>query len=249
MCRSGRETTCPRRRPVRGGYGEYAVVPWDALVRVPPELSFSSSCTLGAAAGVALNAVRDVARVQIGESVLVTGGTGGVGLPSVQIAKASGARVIAVTRSEDKRVGLQHAGADIVLVADARHDFSEAVREATDGKGVDVVIDNVGSPVFDACFNSLARHGRYALVGQLFGEEVAINPARIFFKRAQLLGVGSVSRAQLADVIALTVAGKVTPKIATTLPLEQVAQAHELVERAEMVGRVLIAPAETDADA
>ena len=245
LCRGGRETTCSERRPVRGGYSEYTAVPWDALVRVPDGIPFNVSCTLGPAAGVALNAVRDVANVRLGENVLVTGGTGGVGLPCVQIAKVSGARVIAVTRSESKRAMLKAAGADEVIVSPTNDDFSPAVRELTGSRGVDVIIDNVGSSVFDACFKSLARHGRFTLIGQLSGDEVSINLARIFFKRASFLGVGSVSRAQLEDVIKLTAEGKVRPQVAAGFPLEEVARAHALVESGERAGRIVLNPATT----
>lgn len=238
LCRNGRETTCSARVPVRGGYGEFTALHWDALVRVPGEIPFAVSCSLGPAVGVALNAVRDVAQVRVGEDVLVTGATGGVGWPSMQIAKASGARVIAVTRSEAKRADLLEGGADNVVVGSGN--FSAEVKELTGGKGADAVIDNVGTPVFDAAYNSLARHGRYALVGQLFTDELSINPARLFFKRAQLLGVGSVSRSQLEDVIELTRAGVLTSRVATVVPLDEVARAHELVEQAAMTGRVVL---------
>ena len=242
LCRSGRETTCRRRVPVRGGYAEYVALPQDAFVPVPNTLSFEQSCSLGAAAGVALNALRDTARVAIGETVLVSGASGGVGVPGVQIAKAAGARVIAVTRSADKKAFLEGIGADEVVVAAEGEDFAPKVKALTGGEGVDVVVDNVGSRVFDACFDSLAVHGRYALVGQLFGENVSINPARIFFKRAQILGVGSVSRAQLADTIALAGRGIVRPQVGRVLPLEQVALAHQLVEEGAAAGRVVLKP-------
>lgn len=242
LCRSGRETTCPRRTPVRGGYAEYVVLPQDAFVRVPGGIPFEVSCSLGPGAGVALNALRDTAKVAINETVLVTGASGGVGVPSVQIAKAAGARVIAVTRSPAKRAFLEALGADEVVVAGDGENFAPAVKALTGGEGVDVVVDNVGSRVFNACFDSLAVHGRYALVGQLFGEEVAINPARIFFKRAQILGVGSVSRAQLADAIALAARGIVTPHVDRVLPLADVALAHKLVEEGAAAGRVVLKP-------
>jgi NADPH:quinone reductase-like Zn-dependent oxidoreductase len=242
LCRSGRETTCRRRRPVKGGYAQYVALPQDAFVKVPGDISFEVSCSLGPGAGVALNAVRDTAKVQIGESVLVTGATGGVGVPSVQIAKAAGARVVAVTRSESKRGFLEGIGADHVIVAGEGEDFSKEARRLTGGEGVDVVVDNVGSRVFAACFDSLAVHGRYAIVGQLFSEDISINPARIFFKRAQILGVGSVSRAQLEDVIALAARGIVTPQVSEVLPLREVARAHEIVEGGAARGRVVLKP-------
>ena len=173
----------------------------------------------------------------------VGGGPGRlVGAPSVQIAKATGARVLAVTRSADKRGFLQRIGADEVIVAREGENFSQEVRRLMGGEGVDVVVDNVGSRVFDACFDSLAVHGRYAMVGQLFGEEISINPARIFFKRAKILGVGSVSRAQLEDVIALAVRGIVRPEINQILPLAEFARAHEIVEKGAAAGRVVLKP-------
>ena len=241
-CRSGHETTCARRRPVRGGYGEFAAIAADACVRIPSELSFEAACTLGPGAGVALNAVRDTANVKLGETVLISGASGGVGLPALQLAKAAGARTIAVTRSDAKTAGLLEDGADEVIVAPVGHNFAKQVRALTEGQGADVVIDTVGSSVFHACFDALAMHGRYALVGQLTGEEVSINLARIFFKRAHLLGVGSVSRAQLEDAVALAARGIIRPRVARTFALDDIAAAHRSVESGSLSGRIIVMP-------
>ncbi|EQB14308.1 quinone oxidoreductase family protein [Novosphingobium lindaniclasticum] len=241
LCREGRETTCAERRTVRGGYAEYVVLAQDACVQTPADMPFEVSCSLGPGAGVALNALRDTAHISIGETVLVTGATGGVGVPAVQIARGMGAKVIAVTRSEGKRAMLEAVGAHDVVVAGPA-DFAPQVRELTAGRGVDVVVDTIGSRVFDAAFDSLAVHGRYAMVGQLFGESISINPARIFFKRAQILGVGSVSRVQLEDVIALTARGMIRPEIAQIMTLDEVADAHRLVEGGATAGRVVLKP-------
>jgi acryloyl-coenzyme A reductase len=242
FCRNGRETTCLRRRPVRGGYAEFAAIDADACVKVPSGISDEVSCTLGPGAGVALNAVRDTANVQLGETVLVTGASGGVGLPAMQLAKSAGARVIAVTRSKLKKACLTEDGADDIIVATPGEDFSKYIRALTGNEGVDVVIDTIGSRVFRAAFDSLGLHGRYVLVGQLFGEEISINPARIFFKRAKLLGVGSVSRTQLEDALRLAALGLVRPRIAKVLSLTEIARAHEMVENAEVSGRVVVVP-------
>jgi NADPH:quinone reductase-like Zn-dependent oxidoreductase len=241
-CRTGRETTCRQRRAVKGGYGEFVAVAEDAVVRIPDEISFEVACLIGPGAGVALNAVRDTAHVQVGDAVLVTGATGGVGLPAVQIACHAGARVFAVTRSEAKAEVLREAGAHEVIVQADGGNYGRMLREKLGGEGVDVVIDTVGSSAFPAAFDALAPHGRYCFVGQLDGQEISINPARIFFKRAQLLGVGSVSRVQLEDALALTVAGVVRPRIARVLPLAEVAEAHRLVEAAGEAGRIVVKP-------
>lgn len=242
FCRSGRETTCLARRPVRGGYGEFAAVPAEACVKVGATISLEQACTLGPGAGVALNAVRDTAGVALGETVLVTGATGGVGLAAVQLARLAGARVIGLTRSDEKAALLREWGVDASIVARPGENFAKAVRAATDGAGADVVIDTVGSQVFHAAFDSLALHGRYALVGQLTGEETSINLARIFFKRAKLLGVGSVSRAQLADVAGLAERGLLKAQIAAVLPLDEIAGAHRRVEMGGAFGRIVVAP-------
>jgi NADPH:quinone reductase-like Zn-dependent oxidoreductase len=241
-CRNGMETACTKRRGVRGGYAEYVAITEEALVKVPDQVSLEEACMLGASTGVALNAVRDVARVKIGEHVLVTGASGGCGIPSVEIARASGCTVIAVTRSEAKRAELLDIGAHHVVVAPDGHDFSKDVLALTADEGVEVIIDNVGSRVFTPCFKSMAVGGRYAFVGQLFREDISINPARIFFKRANMLGVGSCRRDQLEDAIRLVAAGTVKPRVARVLPLAQVAEAHAMVERGDVVGRVVLKP-------
>ena len=240
FCRTGRETTCKDRRPVRGGYAEYVAVPQDALVAIPDEMPFEAACSLGPTAGVALNAVRDSARVTIGDRVLVTGASGGVGLAAVRLAALAGATVVAATRSEANRAALTEAGAHEILIHDGVSNFGKAL--AADRGAVDVVIDTVGSRVFDAAFAALAPHGRYAFVGQLFGEEIRINPARIFFKRAHLIGVGSVSRVQLEDVIDLAAKGLLPRTVNRSFPLEEIAQAHRLVEEGDVVGRIVITP-------
>lgn len=242
LCRNGMETACRQRRAVTGGYAEYAALAEETLVKIPDTIDFPTACMLGAATGVALNAVRDVAKVRLGDSVLVTGASGGLGLPTIELARAAGARVIALTRSPDKRAALTGAGAHEAVVAGDGADFSEEVKTLTGGDGVDVVIDNVGSRVFTPAFKALAVGGRYAFVGQLFREDIAINPARIFFKRAHLIGVGSVRRDQLEDAVRLVAAGVVHPKVAQIFRLDQAAAAHALVESGAVVGRVVLQP-------
>jgi len=241
-CRTGRETACSGRRVVTGGYAEFAAVPADALVPIPDAVDFPSACMLGSSTAVALGALRDIARVKLGETVLVTGASGGVGLPAIEIARAAGAAVIAVTRSDAKAVALREVGADHVVVAADGADFSGEVRALTGGEGADIVVDTVGSRVFTPSFKSLAVTGRYLVIGQLFREDVAINPARILFKCATIVGVTNARRDQLADTVALVAAGRIHPRVAGVLPLAEAARAHAMVEAGELVGRMVLAP-------
>lgn len=242
LCRNGMETACTKRQPVHGGYAEYVALPEEVCVVVPADMPLEVACMLGPSTGVALNAVRDTGKVRLGETVLVTGASGGVGLPTIELARSAGATVIALSRSQEKSAALHEAGAHHVIVADGGRDFSKDVRALTDGNGVDVVIDNVGSRVFTPSFKSLSLGGRYVMVGQLVREDISINPAFIFFKRAQILGVGSVRRDQLEDAVKLAASGRVRPRIAEVLPLEAAADAHERVEAGMLVGRVVLRP-------
>ncbi len=241
-CRNGMETACPDRRVVSGGYAEYVAVPADAVVPIPDALDFATACMLGSSTAVALGALRDIAAVRLGEHVLVTGASGGVGLAAVEIARAAGATVVALTRSPAKASALDEAGAHHVLVAPAGHDFAGEMRALTGGEGADVVVDAVGSRVFGPALRALATGGRYLAIGQMFREEVPFNPARLIFKCAALFGVTNARRDQLADTVRLVAAGVLHPRVAAVLPLAEAARAHALVESGEVIGRVVLQP-------
>lgn len=241
-CRNGMETLCAKRQVISGGYAQFAALPAEALVEIPENVSFAQACMLGSSTAVALGALRDIANVKLGESVLVTGASGGVGLPAIEVAKAAGATVIALTRSAAKRAALLEAGADHVIVADAGHEFSAEVLSLTSGEGADIVVDTVGSRVFTSAFRSLATGGRYLVIGQLLREDVSINPARIIFKAATIVGVTSARRDQLEDTVRLVAAGRLHPKVAQVLPLAEAAKAHALVEAGDITGRIVLQP-------
>jgi len=186
--------------------------------------------------------LRDIAKVKLGENVLVTGASGGVGLPAIESAKAAGANVIAITRSEAKRAALVEAGVNHVVVAESGHDFSSDVRALTEDEGVDIVVDTVGSRVFQPSFRSLATGGRYLVIGQLAREDVSINLARIIFKASAIFGVTSARRDQLEDTVRLVSAGKLHSRVAAVLPLAEAAHAHALVEAGDVVGRIVLQP-------
>jgi NADPH:quinone reductase-like Zn-dependent oxidoreductase len=241
-CRTGRETQCPDRRVVSGGYAEYAAIPAEALVPIPDSVDFPTACMLGSSTSVAIHALRDAAQVRLGETVLVTGASGGVGLPAVEVARAAGATVIGLTRSERKAAAIKAAGAHHVLASADSPDFWRDVLALTDGVGADVVVDTVGSRVFTPAFRSLAPYGRYLVIGQLSREEVSINLARILFKSATIVGVTNARRDHLVDAVALTAAGQLHPPVARVLPLAEAAQAHAIVEAGDVVGRVVLVP-------
>ena len=247
FCRSGRETLCAERKflgdyGLVGGYGEYVAVGEDNVAAVPDNVDLAAASIASCAIGTCLNGVRDVGRVQVGESALVTGAGGGLGLHAVQIARRAGALVIAQTTSPEKAELIREMGAQHVVVHARGEDFSPEVKRLTGGRGVDVLIDNVGTPLFEPMRRSLGVSGRWILIGQLTGEFIPFNPAQLFLKNQSMLSVTSTSRNQLEDVLALMGRGEVRAMVTRTLPLEEAAEAHRLVEAGRAAGRLVLTP-------
>ena len=244
-CRGGHETQCEQRRflgqqGLRGGYAEYVAVEEDNLALVPATVTDEQAAIAACAIGTSLNAVRDAGQVRLGERVLVTGAGGGLGVHALQLARAAGACVIAQTTSADKAGLLAELGADHVLVSARQEDFSARVLALTDGRGVDVAIDNVGTPQFEATRRSLATHGRWVLVGQLTGEFVPFNPAQLFLKNQSMVSVHSTSRTQLEDTLDLIARGAVKPVISERCRLEDLPAVHRRMERGGVSGRIVL---------
>ncbi len=247
FCRSGRETSCDEREflgdaGLNGGYAEYVCVEDDNVVHVPDGVALDEAAIVSCAIGTELNAIRDVAQVRPGERVLVSGAGGGLGVHGLQLARGAGAYVYAVTTSPEKAERLKQWGAHEVIVCGRGEDFSPMMKEATRGEGVDVVIDNVGSVLFEPTRKSLGMGGRWIFVGQLTGDFVRLNPAQLFMRDISIKSVKSTSRNQLQDSLQLVRQGLVKPVISAVLPLEQAAAAHEAVETGRAFGRVLLKP-------
>ena len=241
-CRTGEETLCVKSRFVEGGLAELAVFPEECVLPIPEGVGMIEAAIAACAIATPYHAVRDVAETKPGEVVLVTGAGGGLGIHCVQIAKLFGATVIAWTTSEKKIDGIKASGADQVVLSRAgAGPIYKQVRQLTDGRGADVVIDTVGSAAFTEGFRALGKLGRYVFVGQLTGDEIRINPARIFFKGAKLLGSISHRRHEVEETMQLIADGKIKPVVSGVYSLDQVPHVHELLENRQLLGRPVIA--------
>ena len=158
---------------------------------------------LGCPIGVALRAVRDVARVQPGETALITGAGGGLGVHAAQIAAALGARTLAVTGSPEKIDLLENAAPCEVVLSDPELDFSEIALALTEDVGVDVAIDTVGSATFRSALRSLAQYGRMTLLGEIAGERVSLNLAEILFRDATITSSTGANPSDIRDAAAM----------------------------------------------
>lgn len=245
FCRTNREPLCAQRKLYGhdrdGTYAEFFKIQEDSLLPLPAEIPFEQGAILSCAIGTVLAAIRDVGQTRAGERLLVTGAGGGLGAHAIQVGKLCGAVVIAQTSSSSKVPLLKELGADEVVISREGR-FADEVKRVTEGDGVDVVCDNVGAPVFQEALRSTARGARYVLVGELTGDQVTFNTARVFLKGVSLLSVMSTSRTQLAAVIDLVRLGRIRPTVTETFPLADAPRVHRLMVDRKLSARVLLVP-------
>lgn len=242
MCRTDREALCAELRflgqEAMGGNAEYVLVMDDNLAKLPEPISFEAGSIIGCPVGTSFNAIVDTGEVRPGERVLITG-MGGLGVHAVQIARACGAYVIAVTRHTDKAKSIKELGADRVVVA-PDGGFAGGVREATGGRGADVAIDTVGSAVFHEIRRSIAVGGRIVLIGEVTGTPIELDMAMIYRRGLTIRSATSTSRRQLEAVLKLVASGSVRPVVERTMPLSEAAAAHRLLEENAVTGRIVL---------
>ncbi|MCH7852566.1 MAG: alcohol dehydrogenase catalytic domain-containing protein [Candidatus Marinimicrobia bacterium] len=258
-CRQGREHRCLVGEGIGhgrdGGFAEFVKISAFSLIPVTGSLSLEEAALLACPLGVVVQGITEVAMLAPGETMVVTGAGGGLGVHAVQVGVALGARVLAVTSSPGKMTFLEGLGAEAVLEAgpqfrvagsesgdsdDPALDFSELVRGFTDEQGADVIIDTVGSPLFQSCLSSLGAYGRWVLLGEVAGEPVRLNPAELIFRDARIMGSSGTSRAAVERAAGLVAQGLVRPVVQEVLPLEQAATAFELMAGRKILGRVVL---------
>ena len=221
-----------------GGMAQYVAVREASLVKVPPEIPWEQACLLACPIGVALQGI-DEAHVQAGETVVVTGAGGGLGVHLVQLARSYDARVLAVTSSEGKADLLSKLGAHEVIVT-GELDFSKVVFALTEDRGAEVVLDTVGSPLFPGALRSLAPSGRMVLLGEVSGREVRLNLAELIFRDARLIGSVGASKPHLEQATRLIAEDKLRPIVSHVLPWDEVMEAYKLLKSRESIGRVVL---------
>lgn len=246
FCRTGREPLCRHGvgffgEAIDGGFAELASLPARGFAPLPVSIPYEAGAILACAAGTALHALTAKARVVLGETVLVTGAGGGVGIHAVQLAKAAGACVVALTGSPQKMAAIRSAGADHVLTTGGG-DFSAQVRQVTGGRGVDVALEIVGAETFPWTLRCLHPGGRLVFVGNVTGAPVELKPAVVILKDLEISGATNTTREELEDIIALVGAGRVKPHVAASFPLEQLPKALDRLQRERPLGRFVVVP-------
>lgn len=232
-----------------GGYAEYAVVHESNALPAPAGLSLTEAGAIPETFFTVWTNVFQRGRLQAGESFLVHGGSSGIGTTAIQLAKAFGATVLATAGSEEKCRACRDLGADHAINY-STEDFVAAAKAATDGKGVDLILDMVGGDYIDRNYETAADQGRIVQIAFLNGPKATVNFSRLMLKR--LVHTGSTLRprtvAEKAAIAAelqarvwpLLEAGRCKPLINATFPLAEAAEAHRLMESSSHIGKIVL---------
>jgi NADPH:quinone reductase-like Zn-dependent oxidoreductase len=243
-CRAGEDDACPDavnvgvHRP--GGMAEYVSVPASNVFPIPPNLSFAAATAIAHSFPVALQMIRDRARLEPGETMLVTSAAGAIGSAAVQLGRLLGARVIAAAGGDDRVAYVRTLEPDAVIDYRARPAFGAAVRELVPA-GVDLYVESAGDPqIWREALSALGRKGRAVVCGSHAGGRVEVDLNWLFRNRISILGASGSSVRTMREVIDLAGAGRIEPNIHTVLPLERAREAFEILLRRENRGKVVL---------
>lgn len=243
-CVSGNDVQCKEYKilgeSINGGCAEYLLVPETSLYKKPDNLTFTEASTMLLAPLTAYHMLVTRAQVTKGERILIFASAGGVGIFAVQIAKALGATVFGVVGAEYKKETVLRAGADEVVVVPHDKDPLPIIREKFPKTYFDVVVDSVGGRSFEAGLYLLKGFGRLVTCGATSGLNPTIDIRRLFFKSLSVLGSTMGNRSDLRAVLSMASNAQIKPFIYAELPLEQIAEAHRLIEEGRVVGKVVI---------
>ncbi|MDP2748010.1 NADPH:quinone oxidoreductase family protein [Pseudomonas sp.] len=231
-----------------GSFAEEVAVPGYNVMPIPASMDFASAAAFGMTYGTSMHALKQRANLQPGETLLVLGASGGVGLAAVEIGKAMGAKVIAAASSAEKLEVAKAAGAD-ELINYSESNLKDEVKRLTGGQGADVIYDPVGGDLFDAAIRSIAWNGRLLVVGFASGRIPELPVNLTLLKGAAVVGVfwGSFAQRQPQDnaanfqqLFAWHAEGKLKPLVSQTFPLEQAAEAINTLGQRKAVGKVVV---------
>jgi NADPH:quinone reductase-like Zn-dependent oxidoreductase len=242
-CRRGEESLCNSYRIIgehtNGGFAEYAAVPAQNVLPIPDDLSFEEAAAVPLVYQTAWRGLVGRGGLKAGETVLITGASGGVSTAAIQIAKHKGARVFAVTSGPEKARRVKELGADVVIDR-LETDFYKELYKATDKRGVDLAFDSVGAAIWPEIVRGLARDGRLVTYGATTGPKGQVDIRLTFWKQFRIIGSTMSSRTEFEEVMSLVFQKSLRPVIDVVWPLDRARQAHERLEAGEQFGKIVL---------
>ena len=224
-----------------GAYAQYLEIPAIWVLKDDTGLSPAEVATLPMGAATAVRAVKSLGEVKAGDKVLITAGSSAVGTFMIQLAKALHAKVATTVRSQTKGEKVRELGADLVINT-REEDLVERVQDWTGGRGVDVVVDNLGGEYVAKGIDALRGQGVLVAVGFVAGLEVTFDIRNFFFGQKQIRGALAADIDELHTGLDFVRDGKIKPTLDRALPLSEAAEAHRLVSTNQVTGNIVLLP-------
>ena len=233
-----------------GGFAEEAIVPAERFWCIPRDMDFRTAAAFPLAYGTSYHALKDRGQLRPGETLMVLGAAGGVGLAAVQLGKLMGAQVIACASSDEKLATCKRHGADLLINYRAKN-LRDAVKELTGDRGIDVILDPVGGEYAEPAVRSMAWGGRYLIVGFTAGEISRVPLNLPLLKGGALVGVAwdtysrrnpAGGRTNIDELVAWIQAGQLKPIVTAEYPLADAARALDDVRERKVQGKIVIVP-------
>lgn len=231
-----------------GGYAEYAVTQANMVIPIPPNIDFVHAAAFPVQGITAYQLLRESARIQPGESVLVHAAAGGVGTLAIQLAKLMGAGTVIGTASNSMKLDLiRRLGADVAINY-TEQDWVEQVKNATDGKGVDIILEMVGGQIAELSLQCLAPFGRMVVFGAASSQIIQFSGIQLMYKNQAIIGYWLTSQLSRPDRIAQAIMdlmqylsnGKLEIIVGNSFPLEKAAEAHKAIAERKTTGKVVL---------
>jgi 2-desacetyl-2-hydroxyethyl bacteriochlorophyllide A dehydrogenase len=240
-CRSGQTQRCPTVQRIGferdGGHAEYVTLPQANLVALPPELSYEGAAILPDAVTCMYHSLIHQGGLGVGHRVVILG-VGGLGIHGVQIARLSGAQVLATSRRQERLALAERYGA--TGVNSTRQSLEEAVAEFTGGEGADLVVDNIGTRASVRQGLTILRPGGKFLVVAYLDESFEIPSVPLFKTEQQIIGCRGSTKQDLIDVVRLVRLGQLTPVVGASYSLDRIREATARLESGDLVGRIVL---------
>jgi NADPH:quinone reductase-like Zn-dependent oxidoreductase len=245
FCASGFGSQCTTYAMVGehidGAYAQLLRVPAHIVLPIPDTLSFEEAAAAPLVFLTAWSMMVGKGDIRPGEDVLILGAGAGVGTAAIQIAKLAGCRVIATASTDEKLARAKELGADI-LINYKKDEFDKRVRDITNKRGVDVVIDYIGADTWVQSLRSARKGGRVLTCGATTGYAPQTDLRHVFYRQVRVIGSTMGSHKEFMDVMKCIFRGQLKPIIDRVLPLSEASQGHELIEKREVFGKIVLTP-------
>jgi NADPH:quinone reductase-like Zn-dependent oxidoreductase len=222
-----------------GAYAEFVVVPAHIVLQIPDHISFEEAAAAPLVFLTAWSMMVGKGNIRPGEDVLILGAGAGVGTAAIQIAKLVGCRVFATASNAEKLQRAKELGADF-LINYTTEEFDKTIRDLTNKRGVDIVVDYIGADTWVRSLRSARRGGRVLTCGATTGFAPQTDLRHIFFRQVQVLGSTMGSHREFLDVMKCVFRGQLKPVIDRVLPLPEAGKGHELIEQRAVFGKIVL---------